>query len=73
VGNGVVVGTGDSATDAAADEISAQVASLFEVLTAVNAAAMDVPIWLTDKGRPNRRQRTVGTSCLKKDLKSEGD
>jgi hypothetical protein len=38
----VEVGTGDSATDAAADEISAQVASLFVVLTAVNAATTDL-------------------------------
>jgi len=49
----VEVDTGDSATDAAADEISAQVASLSVALTAVNAATTDVPLWL-----PNERRKT---------------
>ena len=41
--------------DAAADEISAQVASLIAVLTAANAATADVPIWLPDQGRDGGR------------------
>jgi hypothetical protein len=44
----MAVGTGDSETTAAADEISAQVASLLASSTAVSAAAVDVPIWLPD-------------------------
>jgi hypothetical protein len=66
------VGTGDSATDAAADEISAQVASHFVVLTAANAATADVPIWLTDERRKTLRQITIGTSGLKEDLNLRG-
>jgi hypothetical protein len=53
----VEVDTGESATPAAADEISAQVASLFTVLTAANAATVDVPLWLPDQGRGGERAR----------------